>query len=311
MGEVVEVSDPVMKWTRHGMKRHWRVYANQPYSVRNLRKKLDNWEITSADIPFQNRLMLILILGLISTQGERFWAGERAPDSVKNSSNTDPSLAEEIVLKDGGSGIYPVDMIVSCNLEGLSRTEPFAAPFVTFSFDLETSIATNRILCAAAVIDRAGKRSEHQFRGEEREIMEGLTALVREQDPDFVTGYNIDNFDLPRMEERAEVISPRPKYTRSPLFGWGRVPMKEGEGETGPSQTTKWGHGEFPEEPHGCMVAARQTLRPQRKSLRSIDFCKPENEDARKLDVDAVRWTRNGQLARCGDGVLRQRHSSP
>ena len=222
MGEVVEVSDPVMKWTRHGMKRHWRVYANQPYSVRNLRKKLDNWEITSADIPFQNRLMLDLDLGPhINARGEVLWAGERAPDSVKNSSNTDPSLAEEIVLKDGGSGIYPVDMIVSCNLEGLSRTEPFPAPFVTFSFDLETSIATNRILCAAAVIDRAGKRSEHQFRGEEREIMEGLTALVREQDPDFITGYNIDNFDLPRMQERAEVISPRPKYSRSPLFGWG------------------------------------------------------------------------------------------
>ena len=52
MSEVVEVSDPVMKWTRHGMKRHWRVYANQPYSVRNLRKKLDNWEVTSADILF-------------------------------------------------------------------------------------------------------------------------------------------------------------------------------------------------------------------------------------------------------------------
>ena len=141
-------------------------------------------------------------------------------------------------MKEGGSGIYPVDMILSCNLQGLSRTEPFPAPFVTFSFDLETSIATNRILCAA-VIDRAGERSEHQFRGEEREIMEGLTTLVREQDPDFVTGYNIDNFDLPRMEERAEAISPRPKYSRSLLFGWGRVPMKEGEETNFPNQATK------------------------------------------------------------------------
>ena len=30
--EVMEVSEPVMKWTRHGVKRHWRVYADQPYS---------------------------------------------------------------------------------------------------------------------------------------------------------------------------------------------------------------------------------------------------------------------------------------
>ena len=156
--EVVEVSEPVMKWTRHGIKRHWRVYADQPYSVRRLRKKLEEWEVTSADIPFQNRLMLDLDLGPhINAKGNVLWADERAPDEVKNNSNTDISLAEQTILKEGGSGIYPVDMIVSCDLDGLSRTEPFPAPFVTFSFDLETSIATNRILCAAAVIDRAGK----------------------------------------------------------------------------------------------------------------------------------------------------------
>ena len=292
IAEVMEVSEPVMKWTRHGVKRHWRVYADQPYSVRRLRKKLEDWEVTSADIPFQNRLMLDLDLGPhISARGDVLWAGERAPGAVKNISNTDLQLAEETVVKEGGSGIYPVDMILSCNLGGLSRTEPFAAPFVTFSFDLETSIATNRILCAAAVIDRAGKRSEHQFRGEEREIMEGLTALVREQDPDFVTGYNIDNFDLPRMEERAEVISPRPKYTRSPLFGWGRVPMKEGEGKRifpTRQQNRVWRiPGRIPMD---AWWQARQTLRPQRESLRYVSqLLWPEDDDMRKLDVDASK----------------------
>ena len=86
--------------------------------------------------------------------------------------------------------------------------------------------------------------------------MEGLTALVREQDPDFVTGYNIDNFDLPRMQERAEVISPRPKYSRSPLFGWGRVPMKEGEGKRiFPTRQRKQGLENPWKNPHGRMVA--------------------------------------------------------
>ena len=31
--------------------------------MRKLRKKLEDWEVTSADIPFQNRLMLDLDLG--------------------------------------------------------------------------------------------------------------------------------------------------------------------------------------------------------------------------------------------------------
>lgn len=292
ISEVVEIEGPVTKWTRHGEKRHWRVYADQPYSVRRLRKKLEDWEVTSADIPFQNRLMLDLDLGPhINARGEVLWASGRAPDEAKNDSTTDIGSAEVAIAKAGGAGIYPVDMIVSCELDGLSRTEPFPAPFVTFSFDLETSISTNRILCAAAVVDRAGERSEHEFKGEEREIMEGLTSLVRESDPDFVTGYNIDNFDLPRMDERAEVICPRPKYNRAPLFGWGRVPMNEGEGKRifpTRQQNRVWRiPGRIPMD---AWWQARQTLRPQRESLRYVSqLLWPDDEGMRKLDVDASK----------------------
>ena len=117
--------------------------------------------MTSADIPFQNRLMLDLDLGPhINARGDVLWAGERAPDEAKKGGTTDRQSAEVAIAEAGGAGIYPVDMIVSCDLDGLSRAEPFPAPFVPFSFDLETSIATNRILCAAAVVDRAGVRSD-------------------------------------------------------------------------------------------------------------------------------------------------------
>tara|TARA_B100001250_G_scaffold244621_1_gene210273 strand:- start:82 stop:2691 length:2610 start_codon:yes stop_codon:yes gene_type:complete len=292
ISEVVDIEGPVTKWTRNGEKRHWRVYADQPYSVRRLRKKLEDWEVTSADIPFQNRLMLDLDLGPhINATGEVLWASGRAPNEAKNDSTTDISSAEVAIAKAGGAGIYPVDMIVSCELGGLTRTEPFPAPFVTFSFDLETSISTNRILCAAAVVDRAGERSEHEFKGEEREIMEGLTSLVRESDPDFVTGYNIDNFDLPRMEERAEVICPRPKYNRAPLFGWGRVPMNEGEGKRifpTRQQNRVWRiPGRIPMD---AWWQARQTLRPQRESLRYVSqLLWPDDEGMQKLDVDASK----------------------
>ncbi|MCH1592332.1 MAG: hypothetical protein L7R66_04995 [Candidatus Thalassarchaeaceae archaeon] len=290
--EVVDIDSPEVKWTTNGEKRHWRVYANQPYSVRKLRKKLGDWVVTSADIPFQNRLMLDLDLGPhISVKGDVIWASERAPEGAKNSTTTDVKLAESAIKKIGGAGIYPVDMIVSCELDGLTRSEPFQTPFVTFSFDLETSIATNRILCAAAVIDRAGDRSEHRFRGEEREIMEGLTSLVREADPDFITGYNIDNFDLPRMDERAEVICPRPKYNRAPLFGWGRVPMNEGDSKRifpTRQQNRVWRiPGRIPMD---AWWQARQTLRPQRESLRYVSqLLWPNNEEMQKMDVDASK----------------------
>ena len=59
-------------------------------------------------------------------------------------------------------------------------------------------------LCAAVVVARGEQRTEHEFRGSEKDILEGMTRLVRDEDPDFITGYNIDNFDLPRIIERAE-----------------------------------------------------------------------------------------------------------
>ena len=42
---------------------------------------------------------------------------------------------------------------------------------------------------------------EYTFIGSEIEIMKGMTDLIRRKDPDIITGYNIDNFDLPRLEE--------------------------------------------------------------------------------------------------------------
>ena len=96
-----------------------------------------------------------------------------------------------------------MDIIIEAKIDDLSSCEPFQAPIVTLSIDLETSISTNRILCAAVVVDRDGARVEHTFHGDEIEdILKPICRLVREQDPDVITGYNIDNFDLPRILER-------------------------------------------------------------------------------------------------------------
>ena len=115
----------------------------------------------------------------------------------------------------------------------MSRAEPFPAPFVTMSFDLETSIADNTILCAAAGVDRYGERKDYPITGDEKEILEKLTDVVRTEDPDFITGYNIDNFDLPRMEERSEYVDTESEMDRSALLGWGRVPINEAETKRG------------------------------------------------------------------------------
>ncbi len=297
MDEVVEITPIGEKWTHIGEKPHWKIEVNQPYQVPRLRKRIqDSWEVTSADILFVQRLLLDCDLGPhILAHGEVLWAGERAPPETRDEKTSDRTIAAGRIADVGGVGIYPTDMVVSCTLDDLSKAEPFRTPFVTFSFDLETSIQTNRILCAAAVIDRGGARSEHTFRGEEGDIMEGLTGLVRSEDPDIITGYNIDNFDLPRMEERADLIAGRSSVDKEVLYGWGRVPMLQSESKQRkfPSrqQNRVWRiPGRIPLD---AWWQARQTLRPQRESLSYVSkLLWPEDEDKHKLDIDASQMDR-------------------
>ena len=116
---------------------------------------------------------------------------------------------------------------------------------VTLSIDLETSISTNRILCAAVVVDRDGARGEHTFHGDEIEdILKPICRLVREQDPDVITGYNIDNFDLPRILERTEHLVGKEERRN---FWLGSSPINENSRRTIPI-VAKTEHGVLREE---------------------------------------------------------------
>ena len=73
--------------------------------------------MTSADILFFQRLLLDLDLGPhIAMEGEVLWAGERAPEEAKTPENTNREAAERRIQAVGGSGIYPLDMVVSCDI---------------------------------------------------------------------------------------------------------------------------------------------------------------------------------------------------
>jgi len=296
------VSNGMKLSTRDGKVRpHYRVFVRDTTKVRGVRKALSGigWTVTSADILFVQRLLLDLDLGPhVRMSGEILWAGDRAPEEAKTPETTDREMAQSRIIEVGGSGLYPLDMVVSCDISGLERADPFPAPFVTLSFDLETSIADNTILCAAAIVDRAGKRTEYPIKGAETDILEKLTEVVRSEDPDFITGYNIDNFDLPRMEERSEGISPNSESDRAPLLGWGRVPMSESEIKKGwrrpgrifPSreQNRTWTiKGRIPLD---AWWQARQTLRPQRESLKYVSkLLWPDDEEMHKMNIDASK----------------------
>jgi len=280
MDEIVEVGNPVVKWTDLGRKPHWRLYLRQPFLVPRLRERLSaNWVLTSADIPFTNRLFLDADIGLhISLSGKKV-------------SGSEVHLA-------GGVGEYPVDVIVECSFSDISECKPFDVPWRVFSFDLETSIAFDTILCAAAICEdmKDGSRTVHSWDGDEVEIMRGMTEVVREFDPDIITGYNIDNFDLPRLFDRMEHHLPKSRWmSRAELFGWGRAPFNEDETKRSRSGvipkrgTTRWWN-----MAGRCVVDAwwqvRMEIRPERENLAFVARqLFPDDEDKHKMDIDSSK----------------------
>ena len=263
---VVKVSESEMKWTDVGVKPVWKVYVTQPFIVPKLRQELSTsgWTILSGDIPFVNRFFL------------------------------DGDLSMHVTIDgDVSETIHPVDICVDVTLDQVKNCKPFPAPFKVMSFDLETSIEHSTILCAGVVFEdmKSNTRSKHIFSGNEKEILRDLTSIIRKEDPDIITGYNIDNFDIGRVVDRANLIAKKDKKAKSELMGWGRVSSQE-ENRTRDSLFPNRGTARAWNLAGRCVMdawwQARQALRPQRETLSFVsNLLFPDNEDMQKMDVDA------------------------
>jgi DNA polymerase I len=290
--DIRSITGPVMKLTDLGMRPIWQVTARQPFVVPSLRKSLvkQSWQIFAGDIPFLNRLFLDNDLSMhVHAQGEII----DSRDIIENGEEQRMK-----VLKAGGAGRYAVDITVSCDVSDLSDCEPFQVPFKVFSFDLETSIEHEKVLCAAAWVEDMsnGTRQEFSFEGEETYIMEQLTLVVRGQDPDVITGYNIDNFDLPKLNDRMDVQAKRSDWRkRASLFGWGRVEQSEAENKrlrTGliPRRQSNRAWNVAGRSIVDAWWQARMTLRPQRETLSYVaKLLFPDDAERHKMDVDASK----------------------
>ena len=265
--EVVAIEGPEMKWTDLGIKPVWKVFVGQPFMVPKTRQELaGSWTILSGDIPFVNRFFLDGDLSMhVSVEGE-------------------------VVESD-----HPVDICLELTMGDARHCEPFPAPFKIFSFDLETSIAHDTILCAAAVIEDmgTGERTRHTFDGDEESILRELTQLVRSNDPDIITGYNIDNFDMGRISDRANLLSKRDKSLKIATMGWGRVSTSE-EGRRRDTLYPTRGTARAWNLGGRCVMdawwQARQALRPQRETLKFVsNLLFPDDEEMQKMDVDASK----------------------
>ena len=99
---------------------------------------------------------------------------------------------------------YFTDVIL--RMESFENIEPFDPGLRVLSFDIENSVLHDYIFTICAVIWENGAiRGCEPIVGTEKDIIKGFADLIRKEDPDVITGYNIENYDIKKIVERATV----------------------------------------------------------------------------------------------------------
>jgi len=167
----LDVPTPTMLVKRKALK----VITRHPWKVPELRKRYSRYcEVLASDIPFAKRFIYDMNLG----------------SSFR--------VSGEEVKPEG----YTTDIVVEA--EAFENIDPIKPDFKYLSFDIENSIETKEIYTIGVVIEFKGETRKLHFRGEEKEILHDFIELVKKEDPDIITGYNIGGYDIPMIAERME-----------------------------------------------------------------------------------------------------------
>jgi len=153
-----------------------KVTLKNPWKVSEYRNKFKRagYDVLSADISFHHRYFYDMDMGsCIRVVGE---------------------ITE---------GSYNTDLVVK--MSSFENIDSFDPGLRILSFDIENSIEHEFIYTICAVIGEDGAIREcSPLVGTEKEIITGFSELIRKEDPDVITGYNIDNYDIRKIVERAK-----------------------------------------------------------------------------------------------------------
>lgn len=232
-----------------------KVTMTYPWLISDFRSRIGNrYRILAADIPFHHRFFYDTDMGsCIRVTGE-------------------PSERE-----------YFTDVVL--RMESFENIESFDPGLRVLSFDIENSVLHDFIFTICSVIWENGKiRGCEPIVGTEKDIIREFGNLIRKEDPDVITGYNIENYDIKKVTERAAVQKMQDE------LGWGRdgsVPRLIG----GRYWRIK-----------GRMVvdawwAAKRELRPKQETLNAVAM---QVLGEMKIDVDPKymdqEWAENRDL---------------
>jgi len=98
---------------------------------------------------------------------------------------------------------YYTDLVIK--MDSFENIDPFDPGLKILSFDIENSVEHEFIYVICSVI-KDGDRMYNgpALSGNESDIIDGFAKLIRDEDPDVITGYNIDNYDIRKIMERSK-----------------------------------------------------------------------------------------------------------
>ena len=153
-----------------------KVTIKYPWKVPDYRNewKKKGFVVLAADIPFHHRFVYDHDMGsCIRAVGERT------------------------------TGQYTTDIVM--RMSSFENIESFDPGLRFFSFDIENSIQHDFIYTICSVVEEDGVyRNCEPLVGSEKDIISKFAELIKREDPDIITGYNIDNYDIRKILERAQ-----------------------------------------------------------------------------------------------------------
>lgn len=250
--------DPVRLWYDGKDRDAYKVTVRYPYEVPDFRKRMqaEGATVLSADIPFALRFIYDMDIG--------------ACTRVKGT-----------LVEDERTATYTTDLVVLA--EAFEPVEPFKPPLCILSFDIENSLVDDknskrqthhggRVLTISVVVRKVDGEivKEALVDDDEEKILEGFLEAVSRYDPDVITGYNIDGYDLPYVNDRLALYGRRMNIGRD-----GRSPNRIAD--------RFW-------KVHGRIVAdawwnVKRELRPKRERLADVAKLVLGEE---KMDVDST-----------------------
>ena len=166
------------------VKRSAQVTVRYPGLVPEFRDKIKTrFPVLAADIPFHRRFIFDHDMGsCIRVYGELERSDRYSTDLVVRMENLDDAP----------------------HFENLPAFHP---PMKILAFDVENSITDGHIYTICYYVKEGDElRSGEPIWGTEKEIIERFTLALRKEDPDVITGYNIDGYDIPTIQNRARKV---------------------------------------------------------------------------------------------------------